>query len=224
MFRDNRIDTDIFDLPFDPDLKGATEKEDISIFEAADPDSASVDDFADRQIRNAAMATALTWVNEGDYSYAALDAMVVGMVDLDGDEEIGEDEEADYNDLLFAVGEALVRLGGDESNVAAFIEDEDDAEGEKLGKYLAEKLEATFASDDDIINRFASRSGEAILEAGTRKVIRDGKIVIKKKRLKKVRLNAAQRAALKKARRKSNTAAARRVRKKSLRIRKSRGL
>ncbi len=225
MFRDNRIDSDVFDLPFDPSLKGASrENEDMPIFEADDPDAGAVEDFADRQVRSAAMAVAIGWVNEEDYTYAALDATVVGMVDIDGDEEVGEDEEADYNDLLSAVAEALVRLGGSESNVLAFIEDEDDAAGEKLGKHLAAKLENTTASDDDIINRFAMRSGEAILEAGTRKVVRDGKIVIKKKRVKKYRMSAAQRQALKKARRKANTAAARRARKKSMRVRKKMGL
>ncbi len=224
MFRDSRIDSDVFDLPFEQSLKGMTEKQDMPIFEADDPDNTAVEDFADRQVRSAAMATALAWVNEGDFGYAVLDAMVVGMVDLDGDDEVGEDEEVDYNDLLSATAEALIRLGGSESNVAAFIEDEDDAEGEKLGKHLAAKLQSVSAADDDIINRFAMRSGEAILEAGTRKVIRDGKVVIKKKRVKKYRMTSAQRQALKKARRKANTAAAKRVRAKSMKIRKQRGL
>ncbi len=224
MFRDTRID-EIFDVPFDHNLRGAERgEENGSIFEAADPDTGAVEDFADRQIRSAGMATALTWVDEGAYGFADLDALVVGMVDIDGDEEIGEDEEADYNDLLSATTEALIRLGGAETNVSAFIDDEDDDAGEKLGKHLASKLENIGADDDEIITRFAMRSGEAILEAGTRKVVRDGKVVIKKKRVKKYRMTASQRQALKKARRKANTAGARRARMKSMRIRKKRNM
>ena len=225
MFRDTRIDQDVFDVPFAPELRGAGRgRQDDSIFEAAEPDTGAVDDYADRQIRSAGMATALAWLDEGDFSFSALDVLVVGMVDVDGDDEIGDDEEADYNDLLTAVAEALVRLGGAEDNVAALIDDEDDAAGEKLGKHLTAQLESATLDDDEIVTRFAMRSGEQILEAGTRKIVRDGKVVIKKKRIKKYRMTAAQRQSLKKARRKAHSAGARRARAKSLRIRKKRGL
>lgn len=221
MFCNNRIDGVFEGVSFDVNARGR--ETDVSIFEAADPDSRGVEDLADRQIRSAAMATVLGWIEGKDFSFDALDALVVGMVDFDGDEDVGEDEEADYNDLLSMVADAMVRLGAKPENVKAFIDDEDAEAGDKLGKRLTDKLDGVSLEDDELVTRYAMRSGEAILEA-TVKTIRDGKVVLKKKRIKKVRLSAAQRAALKKARRKANTGAARLARKKSMRIRKQRGL
>ncbi|MFH1984780.1 MAG: hypothetical protein ABIL58_23310 [Pseudomonadota bacterium] len=221
MFRQDRIDNEVFDAPFNYHLSGRGDE--VSIFEAAGPDSRSVEDFAEQQFRSAAMATALAWLEGKDFTFAALDVLVVGMVDADGDEEVGEDEEADYNELLSITADALIRLGASPENVGAFIDAEDDEAGTKLGKFLSDKLDAIELDDEDLITRFATSAGEPVFEA-TVKVIRGGKVVLKKKRVKKYRMTAAQRAGLKKARRKANTSAARRMRAKSMKIRKQRGM
>ncbi|MGL4898780.1 MAG: hypothetical protein ACRC4U_01830, partial [Shewanella sp.] len=64
---------------------------------------------------------------------------------------------------------------------------------------------------------------EAMLEA-VKKVVRSGKVKWIKKPLRKKRINGAQRAALKKARMKSNTSAAKAKRRRSMKRRKASGL
>jgi len=212
--------TNVFGEPFDY-LKDP--KSDL-VFEAATPEK--VADFAAMQARAQGMALALTWLEEKDFAYSALDDLAVGMADLDGDEEIGDEEEDIYNDLLSAVGAAFVKLGGDKANVQAFIDDEDDTAGNKLGSYLTEKMDSVESDDDDLVAGFAV-SDDEILEAAYKrvKVVKNGRVVFKKKRIgKPKRMSAKQRAALKKARKKANTGAARKNRKKAMRIRKSRGM
>lgn len=192
-----------------------------SIFETA-VGADMILEMAGQQTRSKAMATALTWIDEHDYSFDALDAIVVGLADVNTDGDINDDEEEAYNELLGATGAALVALSASADLVQKFIDDEDDAAGEKIGSALAKKMDNVEQDDDTLVTRFAAK-GDAIFEA-TMKVIRNGRVILKKKPVRKRRLNAAQRAALKKARRKSNTAAARRNRKKSMRQRKKRGL
>ena len=215
------VGTDVFGAPFD--YLEDPGKSDL-VFEAATPEK--VADFAGMQTRAQGMSLALVWLEDEDFSYDALDALAVGMADIDGDEEVGEDEEDLYNDILSAAGAALVRLGGNQKNVQEFIDDEDNAAGAKLGAFLSEKLANAKEDDDDIVAGFAV-SDDGIMEAAYRrvKVVKDGKIVFKKKRIgKPKRMTAKQRAALKKARRKANTGAARKAREKAMRLRKSRGL
>lgn len=212
--------TNVFGEPFDylknpePDL----------VFEAATPEK--IADFAAMQTRAQGMSLALVWLEDQGYTFSALAALVMGMADLDGDEKIGDEEEDIYNDILAAAGAALVRLGGNKENVQKFIDDEDDTAGTKLGGYLSGKMDGVESDDDDLVSGFAV-SDDEILEAAYKRVktIKNGRVVFKKKRIGKAKkMSAKQRAGLKKARRKANTGAARRNRKKSMKIRKSRGL
>jgi len=204
---------------------GIISPEDIKtpICESAPLADDQIRDFGEKQIRSQAMSAVLTWVDEGDYSYDALDVFVVGLADLDGDEEISDDEEDLYNGLLDAVGDAMVSLGADEDNVAEFLDGEDEDIGLKLGEFLSEKLDGLDDDDDTLVSKFAVGGDTAIYEAMVKKV-RGGKVVRVKKKLKKVRLSSAQKAALKKARKKAHTGAAKKARKKALKVRKSRGL
>ena len=219
---------DIFDRSFDYAEPAPKQDQEIYILEAAANGvlivEAAADTFTDQQLRSMAMSTALTWINDGDFTFETLDALAVGMIDLDDDGEVSEDEEDDYNDLLSSVAESLIRLGAKAENVIAFIDDEDNAAGAKLGEHIAGKLQASNIEDDELILRHVTtKIGDAIFEA-TVKVVRGGKVVLKKKRLKKYRMSTAQRQALKKARRKANSSAARRKRRKSMRLRKQRSL
>jgi len=194
---------------------------DQKIFEEA-ASAGAVGGFAGTQLRSQGMACALAWIENGDYSAGALLDSVTVIADLDGDDELTEDEEDFYNELLAEVGEALVALGADAGNVQTFIDDEDDDEGEKIGGFLAGKMDEIEAEDDEIISNYALNE-EPVLES-TIKVIRGGKIVLKKKRTRRVKLSAAQKAGLKKARRKAFTGAAKLARKKSMKLRKKRGM
>jgi hypothetical protein len=217
--------------------KPETEKpegEDDGIFEAAG-DGAPADDV---QVRSMGMTAVLSWVADGDFTYQDLDEYVIGMADLDGDEEIADEEEEVYNDIWQSVADAMLSLGADDDNVTEFIDDEDDDAGEKLGTFLSDVLDSITSEDEGIINLFAIGKEGAIFESAEPeegsvfeaaykkvRVVRNGKVKFRKKRVSgKVRLSAAQKRGLKKARRKANTSAAKLRRKKSNRRRKSRGM
>lgn len=201
----------------------ATQKEAKTIFETAISEGAAISDFSDSQLRAMAMSLVLAWVSMGDYSYPALEGGAATMADLDENEEITDDEQDEMNDLLQAVADAFVSAGADPANVTAFIDDESAEAGVSLGEFLSGKMENVTQSDEELIATYAT-SGDIILE-GTIKVIRGGKITLKKKRIGiPHKMNSLQKASLKKARSKAFTGAARAKRKKSLHIRQKMGL
>lgn len=184
-------------------------------------DSAA-DDLSEKQFRSDAMAIALTWVDEGDYTEDALTSLVSGMADVDEEGEISESDEGYFDDLMTMTADALVELGGDPANVRQLIEEGDNGAGEKLGNYLHTKLDYVSDSDDEVVSRYAV--SESLVLDSTQKMVRDGRVVLKKKPLRKKKLSSAQKQALKKARRKANTSAARKKRAKSMKVRKGRGM
>jgi hypothetical protein len=214
------------------------EKEDPAqdpVFEAAgksDPISA----LADAQLAAMAMGAVLTWLDEDDYGYEALYDLVAGVSDLDGDEEWTKEETAVWDALWPQVADAMLSLGAEEDTVKDFLDKEDDDAGERLGGFLSGILDEESASDDEIVSAFAAGDSaifesagqeDSVFEAAFKKVkvVRGGKVVIKKKRISgRAKLSAKQKAGLKKARRRSHSAAARLSRKKSARARKQRGL
>jgi len=209
-----------------PSFVYADEKKEAGqIFESADDLAAAAGDFADKQLRSQGMSCVLSWVDGGDYTIDALDSLIQGMADLDGDGEVqaGGDEENYYNDLYGATADAMASLGVDVDTIGKFIDDEDADAGNSIGTMLSDKLNAVDQSDDTLITDYTMGAGDAVMES-TIKVIRAGKLVLKKKRLRRVKLSSAQRAGLKKARRKAFTAVAMHKRAKSMKIRRNRGL
>lgn len=171
--------------------------------------------------RATGMAAILSWSTNGEPSADDLDLTAQGVADINEDGEVSEDEEAAYNETLFAMVEAMVYLGID-AETATKAAQGDDAAAESCYTKLAAILEAEERDDDELIADF-SVATEVMTEA-KKKVIRDGKVTWVNKPLKRRRMSAAQRAALKKARMKSNTAAAKAKRKKSMRKRNSSGM
>ncbi len=195
---------------------------DCKIFEEA-ADAGAIDDFAKKQMRSQAMACALTWVENGDFSFGALSDAAATIADLDGDEEFSDDEQAYYNDLLTEVGYALTALGADAGNIQSFIDNEDDEEGAKLGAFLSEKMQGVEQDDETLITDYAV-SNQPIMESMV-KVVRNGQIAFKKKRIGRPhKMTAAQKAGLKVARRRAFTGAAKLARAKSIRMRRKRGM
>lgn len=183
----------------------------------------AIGDMAEKQTRAAGMSIALAWIEDGDFSFDALDLLCVGVADVDIDEDISDEEEPYYNELLEAAAEALVSLGAAPGNVASFIDDEDPAEGAKIGDFLKEKLDSEARDEEELIAAFAVN--ESLVAESAVKVVRDGQLKLIKKRIRRPRkLTAAQRMALAKARRKAHTGVANLARRKSLRIRRKRGL
>jgi len=195
-----------------------------SIFED-DGGAAAAGDFVAKQLRSQGMACVLGWIDGGDFSLDALDMFIQGVADLDGDGEVqeGGDEENYYNELFGAAAEAMASLGADPDMIGKFIDDGDSEAGDSIGSMLKGKLDAVEQTDDAIISDYVMGSSDQVMES-TVKVIRGGRVVLKKKRLRRVKLSSAQRAGLKKARMKSHTSMALHARAKSMKIRKSRGL
>lgn len=202
----------------------------------------SVSEAARATARAGAMSALLSWIEEGEYTYTALDEIVLVVADLDGDFEISEEEEHEYNRIWAEMGDALLSLGADVKDAQELVDgpgkEADDAAA-RIGKELSASMDEEQADDDSLISGFAFGE-DAILESVVddttmhgileatykrKKVVRDGKVRIVRKRVSgKVRLSAAQKGTLRKARRKAHTAAANLARRKSMRIREKRGL
>lgn len=120
-----------------------------TIFEAAPADNTALADYAETQLRSLAMALVLSWLEQGDYSYAAIEAAAAAMADLDENEEIDDEEELYLNDLLQAVADALIDAGATTKNVVSFMDDEDDEEGAKIGEFLSAKVQDTTTPDEE---------------------------------------------------------------------------
>lgn len=183
---------------------------------------AMIIEAAENSLRTEAMGAVLTWVEDGDWSYDALDALLEGLASDTDDDELTDDEQEQYEALWETAMEALESLGASESNIEQAVGGDDDA-AEKLGKFLAGKLDDVTKSDDDLVAEFGV-GGSLVMESG-RRVIRNGETRrMPRRRKRKRRMTAAQRAALKKARRKAHNSGARRSRKRSMRRRKQMGL
>jgi len=194
-----------------------------TILEAAAPDNSLVGDFAGSQMRSAGMAAVLAWVEGGEYTFDALNTACFVIADMDEDGDLSEDEEDFLNECMQGCADAFISLGGDAGNVASFMDDEDDAAGAALGAYLSEKMTGTTMDDDEIIANYAV-GGDLVLESLV-KVVRSGKVILKRKRIgRPKKITAIQRAGLKKARMRAFSGVAKVHRAKSMKIRKQRGL
>lgn len=196
----------------------------------------------DRRTRSQAMSAVLSWIENGDFDYNSMDETVVVVADIDGDYELTEDEEAEYTDIWNQVPSAMLTLGADIDDVQAFIDGpgkDADGAGQRLGKALVDIMDNMQTEDLDIISGFALDDEDGVFESSNapelvgvfevvrkrKKVVEDGKLKIVNKVVSgKVRLSAAQKAALKKARRKAHTASAKLARRKSMKVRKNKGL
>lgn len=218
----------------------------IILESAATEETDSLEDAVSINARASARAKAMTavleWIAMGTYTYNDLDELIVVVCDIDGDYELSEEEEDLYNEVWQEVPDALLTLGASEKDTQLFVDGPDESADDaatRIGRVLSDEMDDLEADDDDIISAFSlgedavfeSASGDTahlgVLEAAfkKKKVVRNGKVQIVRKRVSgRVRLSSAQKAALKKARRKANTATARLARKKSMRLRKKRGL
>lgn len=176
-------------------------------------------------IRALAASMLATWVSDGEPDADSFDALamsVAGLDDMDEDEDPTDEQVDAYNDALSALADAAVALGADQDDVSDMIDDYDDAAALRV-------YEAIEGTDEDmleeaIVNYTVAGGDEPMLEAVRKKVVRGGKVKIIKKRPRPRRLNSMQKQALKKARRKAHTSVANLHRKKSMKLRKKRGL
>ncbi|HHQ6598053.1 TPA: hypothetical protein ACSTLU_004358 [Serratia fonticola] len=175
--------------------------------------------------RSVAASFLIEWSRSASPTSSDIDefAMVMaGISDDEEDDDITDAEVDEYNRMLSILADAAVSLGADQDSVTQMVDEEDD----DAAIAVADAISAATEDDDESIAIYTvSGDGDddAMLEAN-KKVVRNGQVKLIRKRPRPKRINAAQRAALKKARRKSHTATANLSRRKSLRIRRKRGL
>lgn len=175
----------------------------------------------DQVVRLKAGSVVVEWARADDNSYSMLESLVIGMVDEDEDGELDDDQQVEANELFTVVAEALIQISGmPAATIQKMLENEDDELAEQVAEKVEEKLKPV--SSSEVVADFAVK--QALLLSSQRKVVRDGKVVIVKTKLRKQKRTAAQKAALKKAQLKSNNSASRAKRKKSNRQRKAHGL
>ncbi|WP_110459111.1 hypothetical protein [Escherichia coli] len=185
----------------------------------------AVESRAQGDMRSLAASMLAGWIEDGDPEADSFDALAItmaGLADIDEDTDFTDEQVAAYNDALAALADAAVALGADQDDVTEMIDDEDDSAAERVYDALSE-------SDADMMEAaiaiYTVAGGDsAMLEAVRKKVVRDGKVTIIRKRPRPRRMTSLQKQALKKARRKAHTSVANINRKKSMRIRKKRGL
>ncbi|MCY6932031.1 hypothetical protein OYC22_16890 [Escherichia coli] len=185
----------------------------------------AVESRAQGDMRSLAASMLAGWVEDGDPEADSFDALAItmaGLADIDEDTDFTDEQVDAYNDALAALADAAVALGADQDDVTEMIDDEDDSAAERVYDALSE-------SDADMMEAaiaiYTVAGGDsAMLEAVRKKVVRDGKVTIIRKRPRPRRMTSLQKQALKKARRKAHTSVANINRKKSMRIRKKRGL
>lgn len=190
-------------------------------------------DFAVQGVTMQAVSSVQTWVEtndlgEGEGAADRLVNMLVGIADDNKDGELTDDEQEVVEVAMNAAADYLSTKGvADEDIEALFGEDGEasNAAGARIQEFLADRLpdgdEATSNEADD----FAfGGGGEAVFDAVYKKkfAIRAGKKVRIMKRVSgTVRLSAAQKVSIRKARMKSHGAKATAHRMKSMRVRKS---
>lgn len=171
--------------------------------------------------RAAGMAGVISWAEVGEPTADDFDLTAMGLADVNEDGDVTPEEEDGYNEILFAMTQALDSLGVTSDAVQKML-DGDDTAAAKVYAELTDALDKTDKSTDELVADF-SVAKDAMTEAKA-KVIRDGKVKWIRRPLRKKRLSSAQRAALKKARMKAHTAAARISRARSMKKRQQAGL
>jgi len=184
----------------------------------------AVESRAKGDMRSLAASMLAGWVEDGDPEADSFDALAIsmaGLTDIDEDTDFTDEQIDAYNEALAALADAAVALGADQDDVTEMIDDDDDAAAERVFDALSE-------NDSDMMESaiaiYTVAGGDsAMLEDVRKKVVRDGKVTIIRKRPRPRRMTSLQKQALKKARRKAHTSVANINRRKSMRIRKKRG-
>lgn len=173
--------------------------------------------------RSVAAAAVLGWAQGSSPNSEGFDGLALvlaGISEEDDDDDLSDDQIDEYNRQLGLLADAAVSLGADQDSVTQMIDEDDDDSAVDV----ADGITANSDDDDQSIAVYGvSGNDDAMLEANIR-VVRNGEWKLKKKRPRPRRINASQRAALKKARTKAHTASANLSRRKSLKLRRQRGV
>jgi hypothetical protein len=200
--------------------------------------------FAGQEVDLTAANTVQEWAatSEGDLGEGEglgdrLFALLAANSDADdmaGDEsdDLGEDESEMFGMIAAAAWNYMAGKGVAEDDLDALFGDDVDASnlaGSRVHSFLADTLPGGDEAMEDANNfAFGPDALSNTFDGPTYKrrfVIRKGqKVAVRKRVSGRVRMSAAQKVAVTKMRRRSNSAAARMMRAKSMRVRKSRGM
>lgn len=200
--------------------------------------SDAASNFVEAQIRDDAAAVLPVWVatddlDEGETLADRLLALLSGMADQDGDDDLTPEEEEIFNLLAQAFFELLVSMGVTEEDAIAVLSEGDEVAAQRVVELLQDQdLEDNEAIDSFVFDGAASQSildsaSGQLLDAVYRKklVVRHGKKMRINKRISgNVKRSAAQKVAIRKAMRKAHSAKARMGRMKSMKARARMGL
>ncbi|MFH2130428.1 MAG: hypothetical protein ABIK68_08645, partial [bacterium] len=163
----------------------------------------NIGDFYEGQYRQNAALAVIAWLDAKEYSFDALDALVQG-VSGTADEEAGPEQQRVYEETFNSVADFLIMCGADSEAVQELFETGDADRAQRMAKFIIENPAFVEKTDFDLMNTFivGNSSNDAIEEGLVKKVV-DVKVKWVRKKLKKVRMSSAQKAGLKKARRKA---------------------
>lgn len=194
----------------------------------------TADAYETRDIQLSAVAAVQQWLttddlDEGENLADRLIALLIGICDADKDGEVSEDEQSVLDIAENAAWDYLAAHGATEADLSAIFNDGDGAAAERVRNLVADELPD--GGDDEDLDSYVFTNADqeplldsvhnAVMDAVYKKVfaIRKGKKVRINKRISgTVRLTAKQKVAIRKARMKSHSAAARMRRIKSLRL------
>lgn len=188
-------------------------------------DSASIDDATTKL---SVAASVQQWVEscenieDGETCADLLLAMLIGIVDMDKDGELSEDEQDAMDDVLEFAWDYLSRKGASDEDIGALLNDWDADAGMRIRDLLAAELPDGEEADSDM-DDFAFEDNSSIFDAAYKKVtaIRGGKKVRINKRISGVvKLSARQKMAIRKAAMKAHGGQAKMRRRKSMALRK----
>jgi len=176
------------------------------------------DEMRERLNINAETIAAInTWVETDDSELGEdencaerLQALFMGISDPDKDGEITHEEQDVFDVITDSAASYLLSNGIDMSDIEALLSDYDNDAAERVKEYLTENMDMENMSMDSAFKKVVA--------------FKDGKKTIKKKRVSgHFKMSGKQKAALKKAQRKSHGAGARVKRLKSMKARKKAG-
>lgn len=223
--------------PLDPPKQPAPKAQ--PVLDSAESDARAM--FALTDIRLAAVASVQAWVetddlDEGESMADRLVTMLVGIADENKDGEITEDEDAVITMAMEAAFDYMLTKGAAEDDVLAVL-NECDAEAagrviEKLKSTLPDGEEASLAElDEFVFDADATEpmldTADVVLDAVYKKriVVRGGrKVRINKRVAGRVVLSGKQKVAIRKARRRAHSSAAKMRRARSMKMRRRSGM
>lgn len=163
----------------------------------------------------------MDWARGGDTSFDALDGYALalaGITEDEDDDDITDEQDDAYNAAWSNFADFMVGAGADGDEVVSLCDDGDDDAAASIASSLA-----GLSDDDEAQLVFAfSAGGDSAMTEAVEKVFRHGKMVLKRKPTHRVVLSSKQKAALKKARMKANTSAAKLSRLKTMKLRRKR--